>query len=154
MKINKYGLLCFSLIIFACGDLNLFEENQTIHKSSWASNQVLRFEYNVTDTIAPKNIYINFRHTGLYKYNNVYLFVTTTAPNGKSIKDTADFTIADPKGKWMGSGIGDVFDIRLAYKHNIRFAQQGKYVFLIQHGMRDENLQEITDVGIRIENSK
>ena len=72
----------------------------------------------------------------------------------KALIDTVEFTIADNKGKWIGSGIGDIHDVRLVYRRNVRFGQTGNYVFYIQHGMRETEIKEITDVGIRIEDSK
>lgn len=132
----------------------MFEKNQTVENASWPDSKILRYEYTSSDTLNPKDFFINLRHTGLYKYNNIFLFVTTIAPNGQSLKDTVEFTIADNKGKWIGSGIGDIHDIRLAYRRNVRFGQTGNYVFYIQHGMRETELKDITDVGIRIESAK
>lgn len=146
-----------SMLIFlitSCININLHEQNISIDHSAWPFDKILRYEYYSGDTLAPKEFSVNLRHTGLYKYNNIYLFITTIAPNGKSIKDTVEYTLVSDKGKWIGSGIGDIHDIRLAYKHKIRFAQQGKYIFYIQHGMRDNVLHGIIDVGIRIEDTK
>ena len=155
MNPNKFCvLICFLFILFACGNLNVYEKNEPIKNSTWSTKNLIRFEYLANDTLTEKNIQINLRHTGLYKYNNIFLFVTTLAPNGKSIVDTTEFTIASTSGKWLGSGIGDLYDTRLVFKKNIRFSQNGKYVFLIQHGMRDINLKEVSDVGLHIEDSK
>jgi gliding motility-associated lipoprotein GldH len=151
---NKlYVIICIAFTLFACGNLNVFEKNETIKGSEWLSNSIVRFEYAANDTALEKNILVNIRHTGLYKYNNIFLFITTIAPNGKTMVDTSEFTIADNSGKWLGSGIGDMFDTQLVFKKNVRFSQVGKYIFLIQHGMRDEKLKEVSDVGLRIENS-
>ena len=154
MKIVNRVLLLFPLIFAACVNLNVFEKNQAVENASWPIHKIYRFEYSSTDTINTKDFFINLRHTGLYKYSNIFMFVTTIAPNGQNIKDTVEFTIADNKGKWIGSGIGDIHDIRLVYRRRIRFGQTGNYIFYIQHGMREEELKEITDVGIRIEDSK
>jgi gliding motility-associated lipoprotein GldH len=154
MKTVNKILLLFPFVFAACVNINVFEKNQVVEGASWPSGKIFRFEYSSSDTLNPKDIFINLRHTGLYKYNNIFMFVTTIAPNSQSQKDTIEFTIADNKGKWIGSGIGDIHDVRLVYRRNIRFGQTGNYVFYIQHGMRETELKEITDVGIRIEESK
>lgn len=138
------------LFTFACGPFDEYTQNIAVNNASWPIDKSLRFEYLSQDTLAEKDFFINLRHTGLYKYNNIYFFITILAPNGENIKDTVEFTLANPEGKWAGKGIGDLYDVRLAYKHNIRFGQLGKYTFIIQHGMRDLKLEEITDVGISI----
>jgi gliding motility-associated lipoprotein GldH len=146
------GVLIF--LVVACVNLNVFEKNEAINKALWQNDKIFRFEYLSRDTVISKNVDINLRHSDLYKYNNLYLFVTTIAPDGKTLKDTVEFTLADTKGKWVGSGIGNIYDLRLIYRHNIRFGQLGKYIFYIQHGMRETSLKDITDVGIRIEDAK
>jgi len=60
--------------------------------------------------------------------------------------------LAEPNGKWLGSGVG-------AIKHNLfKFKQEqsmeaGIYKIKFSHGMRDEMLLGIEDVGFRIERS-
>lgn len=147
-------LTCLVFLTVSCVDTKVFEQNLVIDNASWAWDKTFRFEYLSNDTISAKNVYINLRHTNIYKYNNIFLFITTIAPNGKNLKDTAEFTIADNRGKWLGSGLGNVYDLRMSYKHNIRFAQQGKYIFYIQHGMREKKLKGIIDIGLRIDNGK
>jgi gliding motility-associated lipoprotein GldH len=149
----RYSWLFVMLfILFSCTNLVDYSEQKAIKGASWLVNDVCRFEYLVKDTITPKDIFINLRHTGMYKYSNIYFFVTTLAPNGMSIKDTVEFTLADKRGKWAGAGIGDICDVELAYKRNVRFGQSGRYILYIQHGMRDQKLEEITDIGISINN--
>jgi gliding motility-associated lipoprotein GldH len=153
MRIKNNLLVFILLLIVSCSNLEDFSEKTTIKGASWPIKDKCRFEYNVNDTVASKDIFINLRHTGMYKYSNIYFFVTTLAPNGKSLTDTVEFTLADKRGKWAGSGIGDLYDVELAYKRNVRFGQQGRYILYIQHGMRDQQLEDITDVGISIRNT-
>lgn len=153
MKIKNSWFIIIAISIIACSYLDEYSESKVIKGGSWDVNDICRYEYNVTDTISAKDLFINLRHTGLYKYSNIFFFVTTLAPNGKSIKDTVEYTLADIRGKWAGSGIGDLHDVELAYKRNIKFGQQGRYIIYIQHGMRDRQLEAVTDVGISVRNS-
>lgn len=153
MMTKNSWFIVVALLVIACSNLDEFSESKVIKGALWDVNDICRFEYNVTDTISSKDLYINLRHSGLYKYSNIFFFVTTLAPNGKSIKDTVEYTLADIRGKWAGSGIGDLHDVQLAYKRNVRFGQQGRYMLYIQHGMRDLQLEAVTDVGISVRNS-
>ncbi|MCX7986811.1 MAG: gliding motility lipoprotein GldH [Bacteroidales bacterium] len=128
-------------------------ENAEIPDASWDMNKAIRFEYFCQDTLNDKDILFNIRHSGQYPYSNLFLFVNTLAPNGRSQKDTVEFMLADARGKWFGSGIGDIYSLRLIFKRNIRFAQEGRYIFYIQHGMREKTLTGITDLGILIKNT-
>jgi gliding motility-associated lipoprotein GldH len=150
------GILFFLIALAAvsCTYQDIYEKNLPVKSGDWRSNDVLKFPYESHDTTTVCNVFINLRHTGLYPYNNIFMFVTTQAPNGNTHQDTIEFLLAQPSGKWLGSGIGDIYDLRLAYKRNIKFGQIGEYTFQVRQAMRDEVLKHITDVGIRIEKAK
>lgn len=150
-----YSVLIITIIaVFSCIDKYQFAENKTIKNEKWGSNLILRFEYENTDTLQAKDVIINLRHSNEYPYSNIYFFITTLAPNGLRVKDTIEYILADNSGKWIGSGIGNIHNLQLVYKRNVRFSQQGKYIFYIQHGMRETFLEGVTDIGILIKKSK
>jgi len=62
--------------------------------------------------------------------------------------------LANEKGKWLGSGIGDIYEIQIPYKKNVRFPYPGKYSFTFEQAMRIEELSFVYDVGLRIEKAK
>jgi gliding motility-associated lipoprotein GldH len=68
--------------------------------------------------------------------------------------DTIEFFLADPTGKWLGSGLGSVNSMLLPYRTNIKFPQRGIYTFEFKQGMRQEELKGIMDVGLRIDKRK
>lgn len=117
-------------------------------------NDTIVFEVSINDTTNAHNIYFNVRNTSKYQMQNLYVFIHTIAPNGMTLTDTFECYLADDKGRWTGSGWGDLYDNQFIYKKNIRFPVSGKYTFKYTQGMRTETLQYISDVGIRIEKAK
>lgn len=156
-NINKFKNITTVLILIilagaqACDKNLFFEVNKEIPDQQWSMNQEIQFLPNITDTNTVFNIFLNIRNTGNYPNSNLYLFVTTTAPSGQWIKDTVNIQLADQKGKWLGSGIGDIFFSRKLFKKNVRFPATGVYKFSIRQGMRMDELKGIRDVGLRIE---
>jgi gliding motility-associated lipoprotein GldH len=142
------------LVLVSCDPGRVYEKNIRIPDGIWTRNYPVRFEVIVEDTITPHNLYINIRNTGMYPFSNLYLFVTTAAPSGHTIKDTVQIILADEKGKWLGNGLGDIWDNQRLYKEHVRFAQKGKYVFEYEQAMRLERLPFILDVGLRVEKVK
>ena len=108
------------------------------------------FKVPVSDTVNSNNVIFTIRNGSSYPFRNIYLFVTTTSPDGKAITDTLQYNLADEKGKWYGKGFGDIHELNLPYKSNVYFPRKGIYVFKIQHGMRIEDLKGVYDVGLRI----
>ena len=102
----------------------------------------------------PTNFYVNVRNADGFPYRDIFLFIKTTSPDGKIYNDTLDCILADEQGKWLGDGMGDIYDNQIPFKRNAHFPIKGKYVFEIQQGMRTDNLPLIMDVGIRIEKAE
>lgn len=144
------AVLCMFALI-ACGRKAVYESYKTIGPKGWQKDSVLRFDFNVQDPKEAYNLYVNLRNKGNYPNSNIWLFLSVYSPEGISLVDTMEFSLADNDGRWKGKGIGDLFDNQLVYKSNVYFPKAGTYSFLIQHGMRPERLDGIYDVGIRVE---
>jgi gliding motility-associated lipoprotein GldH len=141
-------LLAVSLV--SCGEV-LFQDSETIPNKNWEIGSNISFDVEVKDTMTGYDFYIDLRNEGSYPYANIYMFVNTTFPSGKSAKDTVECILADRTGRWLGKGLGDVIDNHILFKENIRFPNTGTYSFEFEQGMRNEALPEILDVGISIE---
>lgn len=143
------------LILFAsCDNNRIFEENKSIPDTGWDSSNVVKFDVEIKDPSTPANFYVNVRNADGYPYSNLFLFVKTKFPNGKQSNDTLECQLADEKGKWIGKGIGDIFDNQIPFKRNVRFPLAGTYSFEIMQGMRASNIPLIMDVGLRIEKAE
>ncbi len=148
---SGFALILFFIILISCDAKRVFEQNVAFKNESWNYKDTVHFNVNIADTIHAYNIFINIRNTGSYEYSNIFLFITTYAPNGNFVKDTFEITLADKQGKWIGKGTGNILSIQFPYKMNIKFPYRGIYMFNIQHAMWNEDLHGITDVGLRVE---
>ncbi len=146
-------ILLLFVFCISCDNKQIYEQNTDIPDGIWNRANKIKFIVDIKDTINPHNLYVNIRNAGEYPFRNIYLFITTSS-KGVVVKDTFEGILADEKGKWLGSGLGDLWDNRLQYKKNIRFPHAGTYVFEYEQAMRNENLPLIMDVGLRIENAK
>ena len=70
---------------------------------------------------------------------------------GLHARDTVEFILQNPDGKWNGSGLGDIWDNQIMFKQNIRFPMKGKYSFSVEQAMRNPALPMIMEIGMRIE---
>lgn len=149
------GVLFLMLVLISCDNNKVFEEYIEVETGVWQNENIASFEFNATDTISAHNLYINVRNTGAYGYSNLYLFVTMQGPNGGLLKDTVNCVLADKRGKWLGSGVGDLWDLRIPYVGGFKFAQSGKYIVSLEQAMRvEKGLEGITDIGLRVETVK
>lgn len=129
----------------------MYSDSKVIPDNTWKLLDIPIFNVPVTDTATSNNIYFVIRNGSSYPYRNIYLFVTTTSPDGLIITDTLQYNLADEEGRWYGKGFGDLHELNLPYKTNVYFPVKGTYQFKVQHGMRIEDLKGVYDFGLRIE---
>lgn len=122
----------------------------------WPRGERFSGEFEVTDTLSPQHFFVTLRNTEDYQYSNLYLFVHTYFPNNRKSKDTIECILTDHSGRWLGSGNGFIVDNKVIsnkvlYQYQKKFPLMGKYRIEIEHAMREDTLQHIIDVGVRIE---
>lgn len=141
------------LLLSACDKKRYFEEYSEIPNQSWSRNNILKYKVNISNKKMPLNLFLNIRNSGKYNYSNLYVFFKTQSPDNIIRIDTIECVIADDKGRWLGKGIGDLWDNRILIRKNVVFPDTGNYIFEIEQAMREESLEHISDVGLRIEKS-
>ena len=94
------------------------------------------------------------RNTQFYMAQNLWVFIKTSSPTNKVQYDTLNCVLADDKGQWLGSGMGDIWDITIPYKQSIGFPEKGQYTVEIKHGMRMDKLPMILEIGLRVEKAE
>ena len=150
----KYSLLsvaAVTMLLYSCSSNVVFSDSKTMKEKLWNLNDVPAFNVPITDTINSNNVIFTIRTSSSYPYRNIYLFVSASSPDGRTITDTLQYFLANEKGKWFGKGIGDVHELNLPYKSNVYFPAKGDYKFSVRHGMRIEALNGVYDFGLRIE---
>jgi gliding motility-associated lipoprotein GldH len=155
--INKHSfvlMLTSLLLLSSCNSNVIFIDSKVMNENTWDLTDIPSFKVQVQDTINSNNVIFTIRTGSSYPFRNIYFFVTTTSPDGKSITDTLQYNLADEKGNWLGKGFGDIHELDLTYKSNVYFPIKGIYQFNIQHGMRIENLKGVYDIGLRVEKTR
>lgn len=148
---NRFVVMIALLSHFGCDSNQVFDENQAIDNQVWKSDDIKTFAFEVTDTLSPLNIYVNLRTTTEYPYSNIYVFLYSVYPNGSTNKDTLEFLLAKPDGQWLGDNSGTVVEFKGLIASGGRFSKAGRYEFQLQHAMREVDLPEIIDIGMRVE---
>lgn len=147
---NLIFISTFIVILCSCDPGMIYDSYQKTENGNWSWEDKKVFKVTVPDSIRFYNLLINIRHTTAYPKSNLFVFITSIAPNGQSLRDTVEIQVADSKGKWTGNGFGDIKLISRMYKRAAKFRYNGEYTFIIEQGMRIPEVP-VTDVGLRIE---
>lgn len=149
IKISAF-FLAFILALASCGKAPVFDEYVSTN-NMWHKDSIVRFTVAITDTSVPYGINVKVRHNAQYPFANLYVFRSISSVAGIVYSDTANFTLADASGKWLGSGIGELKTVVRRYrKEAVWFSSPGKYTFNLQQGMRTETLPGIEQVGLEV----
>ena len=151
--VKKILLIIISVLILfcSCSRNTMYTDNISFPSEVWTLDNVAEFNSEIIDTASISNIYFTIRTGTSYPFRNIWLFINTTSPEGRSLTDTLQYFLADEKGSWYGKGFGDIHELSLPFKTGIYFPEKGIYSFRIRHGMRIENLKGVYDFGLRIE---
>lgn len=154
-------LLLTSLLLISCNDQTVYSHYKSVSNASWQAHKNITFNFQVRDTIAPKNVFINLRNNKEYPFSNLFLITELIFPNGTKIVDTLQYEMADEIGQFLGTGFANIKDNKLFYKENKVFPVSGDYTLHIRHAMRKNNevqpipfLKGVLDVGFSIEKIK
>lgn len=150
------SILFLSIFFSACSKNEVFYEFSTVKNEKWSKNDTLFFQID-SGLIQPEvkyNISIELANSANYPYQNIWLYVSDNIRDTLFENRGKQYLLADDFGKWHGSGWGAVYQISLEYEKDIIFPQDRAYCIKIVHGMRDEPLEGIEKVGIKIEKSE
>ena len=142
--------ICF---LVSCGKEIVYSEFQPVQDKLWDKSKEYFFNFEIMDTSIPYNISLQLRNNDMYPYQNIWVLFEESQPAGTTTKDTIEYMLADDFGKWKGNGIS-LFQNRIPIKNSYIFPDTGKYSINIRHGMRDEKLKGIEDIGLHIESAK
>lgn len=154
-KTNLKKIFLISLLSFffaSCIKINLYEKQVTIPSQKWFYTNVPQFTFHIDDTSSLYNVYVILRHTDLYEYNNIWLRIGLQTPLDSFNYQNVNLVLATDAKGWEGTGMNDIYEVRKsisAAPFSFKFA--GDYTFSIAQIMRENPLNNILNVGVRIE---
>ena len=150
-NLNKFAVLVILLILVSCDSHKAYDEYVAINSEGWTSTETIDFSVELSQTEGTLyDVLIGLRNNNDYLYSNLFLFVEVENPLGETSIDTLQYLLAEPKGNWIGSGIGSIKHNLFKYKESQEF-KAGIYKFKISQGMRSNTLFGLEDIGLRIE---
>jgi gliding motility-associated lipoprotein GldH len=145
-------VLMFFSALLSCTSLGTFEKNIAIPNHTWNSSFKPEISFEIQDTTSRYNLYVVIRHFDAYRYNNIWLNVDMQFPGDTIRRQSLDLRLATDDRGWLGSGMDDVFEHRvLITKEPQYLRKQGIYRFRLEHLMREDPLDYVMNIGIRVE---
>ena len=111
----------------------------------WAVSEALTLEQELQ---GPDKLSLHLKFNTEYRFQNIYLQVKVSDPQGKETEVVHNEILSDPLGEWKveASGANYLFDLKDLME--IPFTEAGKYSISVAQYMREEKLCGIEKVGI------
>lgn len=155
MKLSHFFSSVLLLLVFgACGSDYFYETSKEIPGGIWTYRDTLDFQFNIADTSARYNLYVEFTHADTFPNQNLYLKLKTQFPDGRRVSDVKSFDFFSTQGVPNGNCTNGKCRVQLNLKQKTRFPQPGTYTITLEQYMRRDSVPGVASVGIAIEKIK
>ena len=144
-------LLCVGLL--SCDSSKVYDTMQDMDSTAWNDKKELIFPITIKDASVAYRIYYTVRYDTNYPFYNLYINRALEDSAGKPLSKRLqgmDLFKADT-GMPLGSGMGSKKDYLILSEDNYKFPYAGKYTVKLKQYMRQESIQGINAVGLRID---
>jgi len=150
----SFCIICIA--VSSCKQLDVYEKNVSIPDYQWKYDFKPGFDFEITDTASLYTIMVVLRHTDAYRYNNIWLDITALQDKDTLFKmPHIDLLLGNDSKGWQGTGMDDIWELRKPLsKTPVHFSKKGWYHFSVAQVMRDNPLQHVMSVGIRVEKTR
>lgn len=146
---------CSQLVAVSCTTIDLYEKSVSIPGHSWKSSYQPAFTFTIRDTASPYQLFLVLRHADQYSFNNIFIKLHTKQPGADSTQAAQyDLRLATDNEGWLASGMDDIYEHRIPLTPiggQFYFKKPGDYTFRVEQIMRENPLNHVFNVGLRIE---
>lgn len=149
-------ILLTAIFFSSCNKGEIYYDFKTIKDEKWSKNDTLYFHID-SGMIQPGekyNISIELSNSANYPYQNIWLYVSDNFRHTVFENKSKQYMLADEFGRWYGSGWGAIYQMSLEYGKELIFFESRDYCIKIVHGMRNEPLEGIEQIGVKIVKSE
>jgi gliding motility-associated lipoprotein GldH len=145
-----YFIFSLSYLFISCTTVDLYEKTVPVPGHAWESSFRPSFDFTIKDTTSLYQPFLVLRHNEKYNYNNIYINLYVKGPGqDTAIKIQKNLQLAINE-RWTASGMDDIYEHRILLG-DPQPLKEGNYQFTIEQIMRENPLQNVFDVGIRVE---
>ena len=144
---RKIIYISLILFLYACGPTVIHSDKLELGEQ-WSYSDVLISKIEAPDTTKRYDLALKVTHNLEYDYQNLYLQVETTFPNGKKISNPLSLDLSDKKGIWLGKCGSKDCDITFSFQDNFRFKSLGSHEFSIGQYSREDQLSGVSEIEL------
>lgn len=160
MPLFRSGIIlaiCSILLCSACTQVNLYEKSVAVPGHAWKNDFTPAFSFTIKDSAA-HHVYLVLRHDEKYNFNNLIINLDIRYGTDSADHQSYDLPLTAGDKGWTGTGMDDIYEHRIALhvpgqpeSGNEWYFRPGNYTFTVKQNMREDPLQHVYNVGVRVE---
>ena len=135
--------------LFSCDDASFYTKSYSFNNNTWERSVKPKFIVEIKDTKQLYDFIVTLRTSTSYKYNNLWIFLNTTPPNGLSVREPFEIKTCYPDGSWIGKKTGSIVEHTLIFKRR-KVPSRGKYKFILEQGITEKLIDEVVDISFEV----
>lgn len=143
-------IVLLASLVWGCGTRYAYEQRYDLPEKGWAWEDTLTFAFDIVDTSKVYDMLLEVVHRTDYAFQNVYVRIHTTLPDGTSRTDLVSLELGDKQGRWLGDCGRKRCTLVIPVQRHVFFPQAGRYRLVIEQYMRKSPLPGIEAVGLRL----
>lgn len=154
MRNIAFSALVCILVLASCSRAKVFEKYTDIKGNVWNRFEVVTFDVNIEDISAAYDFYVAFRHMDQFPLDNIVIQFNFETPSGEARYSKQKIVLKDTSGKWLGNGMGDLWDVEQLVRPGYKFTEPGICKVEVSSAMQNADLPGIMQVGLIVRKSR
>ncbi|MEM0993225.1 MAG: gliding motility lipoprotein GldH [Bacteroidota bacterium] len=135
----------------ACQPNYLYQEEKIIANSIWTYDDAVSFTFQIDDTEAQYNLYLDIRHSTQFPFQNLYTMIQTTYPSGRTVDSRISIDMANKLGEWYGKCSQEDCLLRVNLQQGAFFKEAGAHQITFEQYTRKDSLAGVNVLGFAVE---
>ncbi len=150
-SVNFFFCAFVVLLLSSCGKNYIYEDEVSIEGGVWNYSDTLNFDFKIVDTTKVYNLFLEVDHLTDYRFQNLYVQVSTTFPKGKRESQTLSLELASKMGQWKGDCNSTDCTTLIPIQEQIYFQETGDYQITLEQFMRENPIKGVGRFSLKIE---
>ena len=152
IKLLFWGAIAFAFS--SCGKNYIYENEFSIEQEGWNHADTLNFDFQIIDTTKVYNLFLEVDHSTEYRFQNLYVQISTKFPKGKRESQTLSLELASQMGEWKGDCNSTNCTTLIPIQEQIYFQETGDYQITLEQFMRENPIKGLERFALKIEETE
>ena len=142
--------MSLGFLLISCKDYTtVYKASEEINPMGWSWNDSALYEFIANDSLALYDIILTVNHGAEFGFENLYVNISTTFPDGGKMDDVVSLNLSDKYGDWLGDCGSKNCNTTIFLQENVRL-KNGIYQLNISQNSRIELLKNIEKLSLEI----